>query len=81
MLVATALKIGLSLSDLDKITIGFLADIMQSVSGEDNGDINEKYRQLKSIEKIVETDYRNGKISKEKYDSYHKALSEYEEVN
>ena len=56
MLVATALKIGLSLSDLDKITIGFLADIMQSLSGEDNGDIDEKYRQLKSIEKIVETD-------------------------
>lgn len=72
---------GLSLSDLDKITIGFLADIMQSVSGEDNGDIDEKYQRLKSIEKIVETDYRNGKISKEKYDSYHKALSEYEEVN
>ena len=29
----------------------------------------------------MQADYKSGKISKEKYDSYHKALSEYEEVN
>ncbi len=54
---------------------------MQSATGDDNSNIDEKYRKLKSIEKIVEADYKSGKISKEKYDSYHKALSEYEEVN
>lgn len=72
---------GFSLADLDKITIGFLLDVMQSAAGDDNSNIDEKYRKLKSIEKIVEADYKSGKISKEKYDSYHKALSEYEEVN
>ena len=66
---------------MDNITLGMLLDMLKVANGEDITKIDEQYQRLKSIEKIVEADYKNGKISKEKYDSYHKALSEYEEVN
>ena len=61
--------------------MGMLLDMLKVANGEDITKVDEQYKRLKSIEKIVEEDYRNGKISKEKYDSYKTALSEYEEVN
>ena len=72
------MKIGLSLSDLDEITLGMLLDIIKAFTGEDNNTVDEKYSRLKSIEKIVENGYNNGEISKEKYENYKKSLEEYE---
>lgn len=80
-MVATALRIGLSLDDLDKISIGFLLDILQEVSGNDGIELEEKYKKLKAIEPIVEKRYLNGEITKDEYDDYKTALAEYEEVN
>lgn len=74
------MRIGLSLEDLDKISIGFLLDIMQEISGNDGTELDEKYKKLKAVEKLVEERYAKGEISKEKYNDYRKALAEYEEV-
>lgn len=80
-MVATALHIGLSLEDLDKISIGFLLDVMQEISGNDGTEIEERYNKLKAIEKIVEQRYLKGEISEEKYINYRKAIQEYEEAS
>lgn len=69
---------GLSLSDLDEITLGMLLDIIRAFAGEDDSIVDEKYSRLKSIEKMVENGYKNGEISKEKYENYKKSLEEYE---
>lgn len=80
-MVATALRIGLSLEDLDKISIGFLLDVMQEISGNDGTELEERYNKLKAIEKIVEQRYLKGEISEEKYINYRKAIQEYEEAS
>ena len=69
---------GLSLSDLDELTLGMLLDVVRAFTSEEDCDIDEKYNRLKSIEKIVENGYKNGEISQEKYDNYKKSLEEYE---
>ena len=75
------MKIGFSLDDLDKISIGFLLDILQEISGNDGTELEEKYKKLKAIEPIVEKRYLKGEITKEKYQNYKKALAEYEGVS
>ncbi len=66
---------------MDNITLGMLLDMLKVANGEDITKIDEQYQRLKSIEKIVEADYKNGKISKEKYDGYKKSLADYERVS
>lgn len=55
--------------------------MLKVANGEDITKTDEQYKRLKSIEKIVEEDYKNGKISKEKYDGYKKSLADYERVS
>lgn len=58
-----------------------LLDTVKVVNGEDITKIDEQYKKLKSIEKMVEKGYKNGEISKEKYSNYKLALAEYERVS
>ena len=58
-----------------------LLDMLKVANGEDITKVDEQYKRLKSIEKIVEEDYKNGKISKAKYDDYKKSLADYERVS
>ena len=55
--------------------------MLKVANGEDITKVDEQYKRLKSIEKIVEEDYKNGKISKAKYDDYKKSLADYERVS
>lgn len=78
MLVATALQIGISISDLDSITTGFLIDIMKAVGGDDGYETEQRYKKLKNIENLVEEQHRNGEISFKEYQDYKDALIQYE---
>lgn len=70
---------------MDKFTFGQLInyiydyDRMQKrANGEDVPDLDARYRQLKSIEPIIEQRYKNKEINKEQYENYRAALFEYE---
>lgn len=78
MLVATALQIGISINDLDSITIGFLIDVIRAVGGYDGYESEQKYNKLKSIESLVEEQYKNGEMTFEEYQDYKEALLQYE---
>lgn len=76
---------GFAVADMDKFTFGQLInyiydyDRMQKrANGEDVPDLDARYRQLKSIEPIIEQRYKNKEINKEQYENYRAALFEYE---
>lgn len=56
-----------------------LIDILYDLNGVDSDEIDSRYKQLKSIEHIVEERYRNGEMTVEKYNDFRAALKEYEE--
>lgn len=76
--MSVALKIGLSLNDLDNISLGMLLDILRAAAGEDITETDERYNKLKAIENLVEEKYAKGEICKKKYDNFKAALCEYE---
>lgn len=83
-LVACMVLRGLSVADMDQFTIGMLLNfafaynrIRKLANGEDAPDVDARYKQLKAIAPIVEERYRNGQITKEKYDEYRKSLERY----
>lgn len=56
------------------------SDLQRIRNGETVPDYEKQYRVLKAQEKNVEEKYRNGEITKQKYDSFKEALRQWEEV-
>lgn len=86
-IVARFMGYGLTLRDLRDITVGMGINLMHANSdlqrirnGETVPDYEKQYRVLKAQEKNVEEKYRNGEITKQKYDSFKEALRQWEEV-
>lgn len=86
-IIARFMGYGLTLHDLRDITVGMGINLMHANSdlqrmknGETIPDYEKQYRVLKAQEKNVEEKYRNGEITKQKYDSFKKALRQWEEV-
>ena len=85
-IIAVLMNAGLSLEDMKHITVGMGINIMRANAdlkklshGEKVPDREKQYRVLKAQEKNVEEKYKNGEISKEKYDSFKNVLREWEE--
>lgn len=83
--VACLIMRGFAVADFDKFTYGMLInycnahDRLQRIArGESVPDEEMQYKQLKSIEPIVEDQFKKGEISQEKYDDYKKSLFEWE---
>lgn len=83
--VACLIMRGFAVADFDKFTYGMLInycrahDRLQRIArGESVPDEEMQYKQLKSIESIVEQQFLNGEITKEKYDDYKNSLAEWE---
>ena len=71
---------------MDKFSYGQLInyiydyDRLQRIAhGEDEPDHEARYRQLKSIEPLIEARFQSGEIEKEEYEEYRAALHEWEE--
>lgn len=86
-IIARFLEYGLTLHDLRDLTVGMGINLMHANSdlqrmrnGETVPDYEKQYRVLKAQEKNVEEKYRNGEITKQKYDSFKEALRQWEEV-
>ncbi len=86
-IVARLMGYGMTLHDLRDITVGMginlmhaNRDIQRISNGETVPDYEKQYRVLKAQEKNVEEKYKNGEITKQKYDSFKEALRQWEEV-
>lgn len=86
-IAARFLSYGLRLCDLKEITIGMGVNLMHANhdlqrirNGETVPDYEKQYRVLKAQEKNVEEKYKNGEITKQKYDSFKEALRQWEEA-
>lgn len=86
-IIARFMGYGLTLHDLRDITVGMGINLMHANSdlqrmrnGETVPDYEKQYRVLKAQEKNVEEKYRNGEITKQKYDNFKEALRQWEEV-
>lgn len=78
---------GFPLSELDKWNTGSLINWMyeydrkhRQANGEEVHDDYKRYQTLKSIEPQIEDYYQNGKIEKDRYESYKKSLAEAEKM-
>lgn len=86
-MIAVFMNAGLQLCDLKSLTIGMginliraNADLNKIARGEYVPDREKQYRALKAQEKTVEERYKNGEITKQKYDSFKSALRQWEEA-
>lgn len=81
-LLSYAVRCGLSAADLNRFSIGFLIDYIETYFAlKNNKNIHadeEKYQKLKSVLPFVEEKYRNGDISQRQYDEFITNYSELE---
>ena len=84
VLAAIALR-GLSAADMDRMTIGMCVNFVYAYErayarrqGIDVPDPEEQYRKLKAASEVVEQKYRDGLISRERYEEFMAPIWEYE---
>lgn len=84
-LIACLVMRGLTIADLDRFTYGMLInyakgyDDIKSGKSDTNRAERRQYKQLKAIEPLIDSRYKNGEISREKYIEFKKSIQDYEE--